>query len=91
MYVHKCLCFLEVWANIVRSSWGLHMVTHLMDWTVRDATTMSTPTEVNAVLVRFFFDFISFFASSFCVCEDADVTHKVSNVKKNIYCWVCLQ
>lgn len=44
---------------------------------------MFTPIDVNAVLVGFFFDFMSFFPSSFCVCEDANVTHKVSIVKKN--------
>lgn len=37
---------------------------------------VSTPLDVNAVLVGFFFDFLLFFflPSSFCVCEDANVT-----------------
>lgn len=45
---------------------------------------MYTPIDVNVVLVAFFFDFISLFSSEFCVCEDANVTHKVSIVKKNV-------
>lgn len=43
---------------------------------------VSTPIDVNAVLVGFFFDFyfICFSPSTLCVCEDANVTHKVSIV-----------
>lgn len=44
---------------------------------------MSTFISNNALLVGFLFDFMSsFFPSLFCVCEDANVTHKVSIVKK---------
>lgn len=58
--------------------------------TLNGLTCVSTPIDVNAVLAGFFFDFMSFFSSLFCVCEDANVTHKVSIVKKK-HCWVCLQ
>ena len=99
---HVCVCaqVCVFWSwgggvNTVRSPWGLRTVTHVMDWTVHNATTsVYTPIDVNAVLVGFIFDFISLFSSKFCVCEDANVTHKVSIVKKKkkkIHCWVCLR
>lgn len=90
---------LGVWACVCTSVYFFLKCghTHLTDWPacVHNA---STPVDVNAVLlVGFFFLLIlcHFFSSSFCVfffCEDANVTHKVSIVKKKkIHCWVCLQ
>lgn len=45
------------------------------------ATKMSTPLDVNAVLFDLF-DFVTFSPLTICVCEDANVTHKVCIVQK---------
>lgn len=86
MCAHMSVFSFEVWAHT--------------QWT---DPRVFTPVDVNAVLAGFFFEFMSLFPpSSFCVCEDANVTHKVSIVKKkknekkktkkkDLHGWVCLQ
>lgn len=77
---HHLVCLIWVWEHVCASMFlkcGLNcMVTHAIPTRI-----VSRILILMLFLLFLFFDLMQFY-SSFCVCEDANVTHKVSIAKK---------